>query len=136
MELTDIIKPGMAHEETFLVDEDKTARHVGSGASRVLASPWLIAFMERVSHRLIARQLPEGSSSVGVLVNVRHLAPSPVDSRIRVRAEVTELDGSRVTLSVQAWDHVELIGEGSHQRVVIDQERFLRRVEAKRPAAE
>lgn len=136
MELSDIIKPGMAREETFLVDEDKTARHVGSGASRVLASPWLIAFMERVSHRLIAGQLPEGSSSVGVLVNVRHLAPSPVDSRVRVRAEVTAVDGSRVTLSIQAWDHVELIGEGSHQRVVIDQDRFLRRVEAKRPTAE
>jgi predicted thioesterase len=136
MELIDIIKPGMAREEIFLVDEDKTARHVGSGASRVLASPWLIAFMERVSHRLIAERLPEGSSSVGVLVNVRHLAPSPVDSRVRVRAEVTEVDGSRVTLSLQAWDHAELIGEGSHQRVVIDQDRFLRRVEAKRPPAE
>jgi predicted thioesterase len=136
MELTDMIKPGMAREETFLVDEDKTARHVGSGASRVLASPWLIAFMERVSHRLIAERLPEGSSSVGVLVNVRHLAPTPVDSQVRVRAEVYEVDGSRVTLSVQAWDHIELVGEGTHQRVVIDQERFLRRVETKRPAEE
>lgn len=134
MEWTDIIKPGMAREETFLVDEDKTARHVGSGASRVLASPWLIAFMERVSHRLIAERLPEGSSSVGVLVNVRHLAPTPVDSQVRVRAEVNKVDGSRVTLSVQAWDHVELVGEGTHQRMVIDQERFLRRVETKRPA--
>ena len=136
MELTEIIKPGMTREETFLVDEDKTARHVGSGASRVLASPWLIAFMERVSHRLIAERLPDGFSSVGVLVNVRHLAPSPVDSRVRVRAEVIEVDGSRVTLSVQAWDHIELVGDGSHQRVVIDQERFLRRVEAKRPGSE
>jgi fluoroacetyl-CoA thioesterase len=136
MELTEIIKPGMTREETFLVDEDKTARHVGSGASRVLASPWLIAFMERVSHRLIAERLPDGFSSVGVLVNVRHLAPTPVDSQVRVRAEVTEVDGTRVTLFVQAWDHVDLVGDGSHQRVVIDQERFLRRVEAKRPGSE
>ena len=136
MELTDIIKPGMAREETFLVQEDETARHIGSGASRVLASPWLIAFMERVSHRLIAEQLPEEFSSVGVLINVRHVAPTPVGSQVKVRADVTEVDGSRVTLNVQAWDHVELIGEGSHQRIVIDQERFLRRVDAKRPAAE
>src|SRR5512139_2380818 len=119
MELTEIIQPGMAREETFLVDEDKTARHVGSGASRVLASPWLIAFMERVSHRLVTECLPEGLSSVGVLVNVRHLAPTPVGSPLRVRAEVVEVNGSRVTLSVQAWDHHELVGEGSHQRVVI-----------------
>jgi fluoroacetyl-CoA thioesterase len=136
MELTDNIKPGMAREETFLVQEDETARHIGSGASRVLASPWLIAFMERVSHRLIAEQLPEEFSSVGVLINVRHVAPTPVGSQVKVRADVTEVDGSRVTLNVQAWDHVELIGEGSHQRIVIDQERFLRRVDAKRPAAE
>lgn len=136
MELTDNIKPGMAREEIFLVQEDETARHIGSGASRVLASPWLIAFMERVSHRLIAEQLPEEFSSVGVLINVRHVAPTPVGSQVKVRADVTEVDGSRVTLNVQAWDHVELIGEGSHQRIVIDQERFLRRVDAKRPAAE
>ena len=136
MELTDNIKPGMAREETFLVQEDETARHIGSGASRVLASPWLIAFMERVSHRLIAEQLPEEFSSVGVLINIRHVAPTPVGSQVKVRADVTEVDGSRVTLNVQAWDHVELIGEGSHQRIVIDQERFLRRVDAKRPAAE
>ncbi len=136
MELTDNIKPGMAREETFLVQEDETARHIGSGASRVLASPWLIAFMERVSHRLIAEQLPEEFSSVGVLINVRHVAPTPVGSQVKVRADVTEVDGSRVTLNVQAWDHVELIGEGSHQRIVIDQERFLRRVDAKRSVAE
>ena len=121
MELTDIIKPGMAREETFLVDEDKTARHVGSGASRVLARPWLIA-----------EHLPEGFSSVGVHVDVRHLAPTPVGSQVRVRAEVIEVSETRVTLIIQAWDHVDLVGEGSHQRVVIDQERFLRRVEAKR----
>lgn len=133
MERDNLIKPGMTREEIFLVDEDKTARHVGSGASRVLASPWLIAFMERVAHRLIAEHLPDGYSSVGVHVNVRHLAPTPVGSQVRVRAEVTEVDGTRVTLLVQAWDHVELVGDGSHQRMVIDQERFLRRVGAKLP---
>jgi predicted thioesterase len=89
--------------------------------------------MERVAHRLIAEHLPDGSSSVGVHVDVRHLAPTPVGSQVRVRAEVTGVDGTRVTLLVQAWDHVELIGDGSHQRMVIDQERFLRRVGAKLP---
>ena len=132
MELAELIRPGMQREETFLVDEDKTASHVGSGASRILATPWMIAFMERVSHRLIAQVLPEGSSSVGVVVHVRHLAPSPVGSQVRVRAEVTGLEGQRVTLSVQAWDQIDLIGEGSHERVVIDLARFLRRVDSRR----
>ena len=131
MELTDIIKPGMAREETFLVDEDKTARHVGSGASRVLASPWLIAFMERVAHRLIVEHLPEGSSSVGVHVDVRHLAPTPVGRRLRVRTEVIAVDGLKVTFAVAAWDDQEQVGLGEHLRVVIDEARFLKRVASK-----
>lgn len=136
MELSELIRPGMQREESFRVDEDKTAIHVGSGASRVLATPWMIAFMERVSHRLIAQVLPEDSSSVGTVVNVRHLAPSPVGSQVRVRAEVTGIEGQRVTLFVQAWDHVGQVGEGSHERMVIDLARFLRRVESRKPAAD
>lgn len=131
MDLTEIIQPGLVKEESFPVDEDKTARHVGSGSSRVLATPWLIAFMERLSHRLLAERLPAGFSSVGAHVDVRHLAPTPLGSNVRVRTEVTALEGWRVSFVVQAWDETELVGEGTHQRVVIDEARFLRRVEAK-----
>ena len=131
MDLTEIIQPGLVKEESFPVDEDKTALHVGSGSSRVLATPWLIAFMERLSHRLLAERLPAGFSSVGVHVDVRHLAPTPLSSNVRVRTEVTALEGWRVSFVVQAWDETELVGEGTHQRVVIDEARFLRRVEAK-----
>ena len=131
MDLTEIIQPGLIKEEAFPVDEDKTARHVGSGSSRVLATPWLIAFMERLSHRLLADHLPAGFSSVGVHVDVRHLAPTPLGSTVRVRTEIIALDGSRVSFVVQAWDETELVGEGTHQRMVIDEARFLRRVEAK-----
>ena len=131
MELREPIEPGMQREESFQVEDEYTAIHVGSGASRVLATPWLIAFMERVSHRLVAEHLFPGSSSVGILVNVRHLAPTPAGGRVRVLSEVQEVDGPKVTFLVQAWDEYEKIGEGQHQRVVIDEERFLRRVNAK-----
>ncbi len=131
MDLTEIIHPGLIKEESFSVDEDKTARHVGSGSSRVLATPWLIAFIERTSHRLLAESLPDGFSSVGVHIDVRHLAPTPLGSTVRVRAEVIALDGWRISFFIQAWDETELIGEGTHQRVVIDEARFLKRVEAK-----
>jgi len=66
-----------------------------------------------------------------MLVNVRHLAPTPLGSSVRVLSEVLEVDGLRVTFSVQAWDQSEPIGDGQHQRMVIDEARFLRRVEAK-----
>lgn len=132
MDYQKTVRPGLTREETFIVEEQHAARSVGSGGSRVLATPWMIAFMERVAYRLLAEHLGEGDSSVGVLVDVRHLAPTPVGASVRVKVEVEYLKNSQVTFTVAAWDQVEKIGEGSHRRVVIDEERFLRRVEAKR----
>ncbi len=131
MELAELIKPGMAREDSFAITMDNSAIHIGSGSSRVLATPWMIAFMERVSHRLLMCCLPEGYSSVGTHLDVRHLAPTPVGATIRVKAEVLSLDGIRVNFSIEAWDNLEKIGEGQHERVVIEEARFLRRVEKK-----
>lgn len=135
MDLTELIRPGMSREETFPVGDEQTAIHVGSGSSRVLATPWMIAFMERVSHRLLAERLPQGTSSVGVLVQVEHLAPTPVGAEVRVRSEVQQVERNRVTFAVEARDSQELVGQGTHRRVVIDEARFLRRVESKQQAS-
>jgi len=97
MDLEKVFKKGMTREETFLVAEEQAAVHVGSGGSRVLATPWMIAFMERVAFRLLAAYLPAGESSVGVLVNIRHLAPTPVGTSVHVQAEISDLAGSKVT---------------------------------------
>ena len=132
MILSDWITPGMAREETFLVEEQHTAYHIGSGDEKVLGTPWMISFMERVSNRLVATQLPEGQISVGVHVDVRHLAATPVNVEIRVRAEVLEVLKNRVKLSVEAWDSQDKIGEGSHLRAVVYKERFMTGVLAKR----
>jgi fluoroacetyl-CoA thioesterase len=132
MEIDNLIHPGMSREDNFPVSMENSAIHIGSGSSRVLATPWMIAFMERVSHRLLTCCLPEGNSSVGTHLDVRHLAPTPVGAIIRVRAEVLSVEGIRVYFSVEAWDSIEKIGEGKHERVVIDEARFLRRVEKKK----
>lgn len=131
MALNQMIKKGMTREETFQVAEENAAIHVGSGSSPVLATPWMIAFMERVSHRLLADQLSPGETSVGIFLEIKHLAPTPVGATVRVETQVAEVDGNQVTFSVQAWDHVEKVGEGVHRRAVIDEARFLRRVKAK-----
>ena len=128
----EVIQKGMIREEMFQVAEEHTAIHVGSGDSRVLATPWMIAFMERVAHRLLAENLPPGESSVGVLVDVRHLAPTPIGAAVRVQVEIVTVDGAQVIFSVQAWDQAEKIGEGRHQRVLINEARFQRRVEGKK----
>jgi fluoroacetyl-CoA thioesterase len=132
MDLDQLIQPQMRREEIFVVEDTHTAMHVGSGASRVLATPWMIAFMERAAHRLLAAVLPAGFTSVGVLVNIRHLAPTPAGSQVRVSAEVLEVDGMKVKFQVEVWDEQEQAGSGIHERFVIDTERFLRRVEKKR----
>ncbi len=131
MELPESIYPGLAHEQTFTVDPENTAYHLGSGASRVLATPWMIAFMERTAHALLTCCLPAGTSSVGTHLDVRHLAPTPQGGQVRIRAEVLSIDGLKVTFALEAWDAVEKVGEGRHERAVIDEARFLRRVEKK-----
>jgi predicted thioesterase len=125
------IQPGMTHAMTFKVEEYHLATHLGSGTARVLATPWMIAFMERTAHQLVAQQLPEGYSSVGILVNIRHLAPSPLGSPIQVTAEVLSIEKNRVLLKLEAWDGVERIGDGTHERAIIEVARFLKRVAAK-----
>lgn len=128
MLLSDLITPGMVREETFLVEEQHTAYHIGSGDERVLGTPWMISFMERVSNRLIAENLAEGQMSVGVHVDVHHLAATPMNAEIRVRAEVLEVVKNRVKLSIKAWDSKDKIGQGTHLRAVVDKARFMTRV--------
>jgi predicted thioesterase len=89
----------------------------------------MIAYIERVARDFLAEHLPPGYSSVGVRVDVRHLAPSLVGSRVRVRVGVGTIEGMRVNFAVEAWDESEQIGAGEHQRVVIDEDRFLKRLE-------
>ncbi len=125
------IKPGVAGEKTVMVTEAQSARHIGSGAIRVFATPAMIALMEQAAVAAIDPLLPEGQSSVGTALNVRHLAATPVGQQVRARAEVTAVDDRQVTFNVQAWDENELIGEGTHTRFVIDLDRYMKRVAAK-----
>ena len=131
MEIMAEIQVGLADEADFVVEERFTATHIGSGSIFVLATPSMIGFMERLARDLLAQHLPEGYSSVGAWVDVHHLAPTPLGASVRVRCEVVEVNGRRVLFDVQAWDAYEKVGEGRHQRVVIDVARFLQRLQSK-----
>ncbi len=131
MQLASLLSPGLTREETFIVDDQHTAYHIGSGDERVLGTPWMISFMERVSNRLVAEYLPEGFMSVGIQVDVKHLAATPVNAQVKIFAEVLEVVKNRVKLSIAAWDDQEKVGEGTHWRAVVEKERFMKRVMAK-----
>jgi len=80
---------------------------------------------------LLAEHLSPGETSVGIYLEIKHLAPTPVGASVQVKAEVLEIAGNLITLNVETWDHVEKVGEGIHRRAVIDEARFLRRVKSK-----
>ena len=131
MNIQEHIEIGRIRQETFLVEEIHTAYHIGSGDERVLSTPSMISFMEQVSNRLISDILPGDDMSVGIEVNIKHLAPTPVNSEIRVQVEVIEVEQKRVFLKVEAWDPVDKIGEGTHRRAIVDKIKFMDRVNMK-----
>lgn len=132
--MKEIIK-GISAERSELVTAERTARHFGSGAVEVYATPAMINLMEAAALAALEVLLEEGQTSVGVSFDLRHLAATPVGQKVRARAEVTDVEGRKVTFKVQAWDQHELIGEGVHGRMVVNQAKFFGRIQHKVPAA-
>ena len=122
------LKPGLSHQMEFTVEERHTASHIGSGRVKVLATPWMIAFMEITSRTLLDMHLPDSYSSVGTLVNVRHLAPTPLGSKVHAQVNIEKVEGNKITLSVSVSEGEVEVGKGAHERYVIDVDRFLKRV--------
>ncbi len=123
---------GLVGQSEMVVHEENTARHLGSGNVAVLATPEMIRLMEKAAVAAVDHLLPDGRRTVGVEVNVRHLAATPVGMRVHAQAELTAAKGRKLAFRVEAFDEVEKIGEGEHKRVIIDLERFIDSVEAKR----
>lgn len=132
--MLEAIQPGLTGEQQVQVTPALTARSLGSGSQDVYATPALAALMEAAAVAALDPLLPAGQTSVGVALEVRHLAATPTGMAVRARAEVTGVEGRKVTFRIQAWDEHELIGEATHTRVVVEAARFLARLEAKQPA--
>jgi fluoroacetyl-CoA thioesterase len=125
------VELGLRGEEELVVEERHTASHLGSGNVFVLATPMMIALMERASVAAVDHLLPEGRLTVGTHVDVRHLAPTPLGMRVTAQSELVAVDGRRLIFHVEAFDEEEKVGEGTHQRVIVDLARFRDRVRAK-----
>jgi len=112
------------------------ASAVGSGSLEVLATPWLVTLLERAACAALEGRLAEaGQTTVGVRLDVRHLAPTPLGDRVTARAELAEVDGRRLVFRVEAFDSHERIGEGTHERALVDAQRLQSRADAKRPSS-
>ena len=110
-------------EET--VRQENTAQAACSGALPVYGTPFMCALMEKAAWTSIAPYLAEGESTVGTKLNVSHDSASPIGMKVWAESEVTEVDGKRIELKVWAYDEKGLIGQGTHQRFIVTNERFL-----------
>ena len=125
------IRAGLTGAVDITVAEEHTAPHVGSGQVRVLATPVLVNLLEAAALKAVEHFVPAGHQTVGTLLNVKHVAATPVGMRVRAQAEVTRVEGRMLTFRVWAEDEVEPIGEGEHQRVIINLDKFDQRMGAK-----
>lgn len=125
------IKIGTKGYKESFVKKENTAAAIGSGAVEVFATPAMIALMENAALDAIAPFLEEGQSSVGTSISTSHLAASPLGIKVWATAEIVEVDRRRVVFSVKAFDEKELIGEGTHERFIIQKDKFIAKAESK-----
>lgn len=126
------LEPGAVNEISRTVTPALTADAMGHRGVHVLATPFLIGWLEDAAGGLLAPHLPPGASTVGTMVDLRHLAATPVGMTVRATATLLQSDGRRYLFSVEAWDASDKIAEGRHERAVVaDLATFLRRVTKK-----
>ena len=125
------LKPGLRGEAGLVVSNEHTAPRVGSGAVHVLATPVMINLLEAAALAAVERFLPPGYQSLGTVLNVRHIAATPVGMRVTASATLEKVDGRTLAFRVEARDERELIGDGTHERVVVNVEKFDQRVKRK-----
>ena len=119
---------GIKGEASTIVVHDNTAAAVGAGGVEAFATPMMISLMENAAWGAVVHGLDAGDVTVGTRVNVQHLAATPVGQQVRAIAELIEIDGRRLVFKVEAYDEQRKIGEGQHERFIVNLEKFLKRL--------
>ena len=125
------IRPGLKGSTEIVVGAQHTAPHIGSGRVHVLATPVMVNLMEAAALRAVEGLLPPGHQTVGIHLDITHVAATPVGMRVRAYAELVGVEKRTLTFKVRAEDEKERIGEGLHERIIINLERFDRRMQEK-----
>jgi fluoroacetyl-CoA thioesterase len=123
---------GTKGEQKLLVTSENAINFLGMEGARVLSTPHMIGYMERTCRDTVLPLLDSGYDTVGTHVNVFHLAAAPIGMAVTFSCEVTGVDGKRVQFRVEAWDEKEKIGEGTHERAIINIAKFATRLAEKK----
>jgi len=131
MEFSDKVKPGLTGTAEIVVGTRDTAPHVGSGKIGVLATPVMVNLMEAAALQAVEKFMPPGHQTVGTHLDVKHFAATPIGLRVIAHAELVKVEGRTLTFRIRAEDEHEPIGEGVHERLIINVERFDVRMQKK-----
>lgn len=122
---------GMKNEKELMVTDELTAAKMGSGLAPVYATPCMIALIEGTAAESVEPFLEEGQGTVGTRIDVEHLAATPIGMKVHCETELIEADRKRLVFEAKVYDETGLVGQGRHERFIIDNERFLSKVQAK-----
>lgn len=127
-----MLETGIKGNQKVTVTEENTALSMGSGTLQVFATPAMIALMEETAWKSVAEFLEEGEGTVGIQLHVAHLSATPLGMTVCCESELTEIDGRRLVFKITAYDEVGLIGEGTHERFIVKNEKFQAKANGKR----
>lgn len=126
-----MLKPGVKGRCETIVTKDNSAEVMKSGTLLVFATPAMIALIEETAWKSVAEELEEGCASVGTSLNVKHMAASPVGMKVWCETQLTEVEGRRLMFSVEVYDEAGKVGEGTHERFIIQADKFQAKADAK-----
>lgn len=119
------MEKGLTYTSTLVVSNDHVASVMGSGDLHVFATPAMVALMENAAMQAVAGHLPEGSTTVGAMINTSHVKPSPIGDTVKTTAVLTDIEGRKLTFSIKAEDSKGVIGEAVHVRYIVEREKFM-----------
>ena len=131
MDTNTYLKTGMTGGKSAKVTEENTASSVGSGSLAVFSTPYMVALMESACVEAVDKALPEGFSTVGTSLEIKHLAATPLGMNVRASCVLTQIEGRELSFTVEAFDDAGKIGEGFHKRFIVENEKFLKKVQSK-----
>jgi predicted thioesterase len=129
------LHPGIIAEKTIVVEKKHIASHLGSGGVPVYATPSMILHMEETSREAVDHLLGPRQATVGAFIGAKHLAPTPLGMKVKIRSELVKIEGRMLSFKIEAWDEVEKVGEAEHLRAIIDLDRFEGKLEKKKSMA-
>ncbi|AEE15285.1 thioesterase superfamily protein [Thermodesulfobium narugense DSM 14796] len=127
-----MIEVGLNAEIETIVTDNDTAAFYGSGLVNVLSTPRIVSLLEGAAVEAIKNNLASGETSVGTLINIEHIAPTPVGMKVWASAKLIRVDGRRLIFEVLARDEVEQVARGTHERFIVNFDRFIKKAEKKK----